>query len=59
MEVKLINQTHYANIYGLYDDGNIIGTKEVRLAGKDTGTYFDSWSSKSKSEIKKLFKEFQ
>ena len=58
MEIKLIGQSNYANIYGLYDNGKIIGTKEWVLAGRNAGVYFDSWSSKSKTEIRKLFKQF-
>jgi hypothetical protein len=58
MTVKLLNQTNYANIYGLIDEnGKTIGTKEVRLAGQDVNTYYDSWSAYTKRQIKKFFKE--
>lgn len=57
MTVKMTNATNYANIYSLTDDnGKVIGTKEVRLAGSDVKTYYASWSHYSKQEIKKLFK---
>lgn len=58
MKVELINATNYANIYGLYDDsGKVIGTKEVRLAGRDVGTYYYSWTYKySRKEVKRLFR---
>ena len=36
-----------------------IGTKEVRLAGIDCNTYFDSWSKYTKREIKKMFREIE
>lgn len=56
MKVELINQTNYANIYGLYDNnGKAIGTKEVILAGKDVGIYYYSLTSKTRTEVKKMF----
>ena len=58
MTIELINQTNYANIYCLYsDNGKPLGTKEVRLAGVDVGTYYYSLSSMTRNTIKKLFKE--
>lgn len=58
MKVKLLNQTNYANIYGLIDkNGKTIGTKEIVLAGRNTGTYYDSWSHYTKKQIKKMFQE--
>lgn len=59
MTVKRINATHYANIYGVYDEtGKMIGTVEERLAGRDTGTYCNSISAKySKRDIRRFFKE--
>jgi mevalonate pyrophosphate decarboxylase len=58
MTVKLLNQTNYANIYGLIDEnGKTIGTKEIILAGRNAGTYYDSWSAHTKRQIKKMFKE--
>lgn len=59
MEIKLMNCTNYANIYGLFENGKVIGTKEVRLAGIDCKTYYDTWSKYSKKEIKKFFKELK
>ena len=58
MIVKLLNQTNYANIYGLVDEnGKTIGTKEVILAGRNAGTYYGSWSAYTKKQIKKMFQE--
>ena len=59
MKKELINATDYANIYGLYDDdGKPIGTMEVRLAGRDVGTYCYSLTGKyNKRDIRRLFKE--
>lgn len=59
MTVKFLNATNYANIYGLFDGEKCIGTKEVRLAGIDCNTYFDSWSKYTKREIKKMFREIE
>ena len=60
MKVKFLNATNYANIYGLFDENEkCIGTKEVRLAGIDCNTYFDSWSKYTKREIKKMFREIE
>ena len=57
MTVKLTNQTQYANIYTLYDaNDKAVGTKEKRLAGRDTGTYYYSVSSLSRQAVKSLFK---
>lgn len=57
MKIEMINQTNYANIYCLYDDnGKPIGTKEVVLAGKDVGEHYYSLTSKSRADVKKLFK---
>ena len=58
MTIKLTNQTHYANMYALYDDnGKVIGTKQVTLAGVNAGTHYASWSHYTKRDIKKLFKQ--
>ena len=56
---ELINQTNYANIYGLYTPaGDPIGTMEVVIAGRNVGTYYYSLSGKyTRAQIKKLFKE--
>ena len=41
MTVELINQTTWANIYGVYDKaGKPIGTVEAVLAGREAGSYF-------------------
>lgn len=57
MKVELINRTNYANIYGVYDEnGKLIGTVEVRLAGRDVGTYCYSLCGKyNKRDIKKFY----
>ncbi len=59
MTKELINQTNYANIWGLYDDsGKPVGTMEVQIAGRDCGTYCYSLVGKySKRDIRKMFKE--
>ena len=56
---ELINQTHTANIYGLYNPaGAPIGTMEVILCGPHAGSYYYSLSGKyTKAQIKKLFRE--
>lgn len=61
MKVELINRTDYANIYGVYDStGKLVGTVEVRLAGRDVGTYYDSWCGKyTKRDIRKIFNSFR
>lgn len=59
MTKELINRTDYANIYGLYDNnGKPIGTMEMRLAGRDCGTYYYSLCGKyNKKDIRRMFKE--
>ena len=56
---EVINRTHYANILGLYDEsGKAIGTMEVRLAGRDVGSYCYSLTSKyNKRDIRKMFSQ--
>ena len=58
MKKELINATDYANIWGLYDnDGKPIGTMEIRLAGRDVGTYCYSLVGKyNKRQIRQFFK---
>ena len=57
MKIEKINSTNNANIYCLYDEtGKPIGTKEVILSGRDAGTHFYSLTSKTRAEVKKLFK---
>lgn len=56
MTIEQINQTDYANIYCLYDrNGKPMGTKEVRLAGRNVETHFYSLTSKTRKEVKRLF----
>lgn len=57
MKVELINRTDYANIYGVYDStGKPVGSVEVRLAGRDVGTYCYSLCGKyTKRDIRKFF----
>jgi len=58
MTIELINKTNYANIYCLYDkSGKPIGTKEERLAGSDTRTHYYSLTSKTRNEVKALFRQ--
>lgn len=61
MTVELINQTHYANIYGVKDEtGRFVGTIEERLAGRDCGTYAVVWvAGYTKRDIKKAFREYR
>jgi len=51
--------TEYANIYGVYESsGKPVGTVEVRLAGRDVGTYFYSLSGKyTRRDIRKFYRE--
>ena len=57
MKVERINQTDYANIYGVYEDsGKPVGTVEVRLAGREVGTFCYSLCGKySKRDIRRIF----
>ena len=58
MTKERINETTYANIYGLYtDSGSIIGTMETVLAGRNVGTYYYSLTPKyTRNQIKAYFK---
>ena len=56
MEIKLLNQTDYANIYGIGDGEKCIGTAEVRLAGRDVGIYFYTWDGRyTRKDIERIF----
>lgn len=59
MTVELINQTTWANIYGIYDTaGRPIGTVEITLAGRNAGTYAYSLCGKyNKRDIMRFYKE--
>lgn len=61
MRVKQINATQYANIYGLYDEEKIIGTVEIKIAGREAGkTFFYSLTGKyNKRDIRRFFKEYR
>jgi hypothetical protein len=61
MKVELINQTNYANIYGIYEkNGKLIGTVEVRLAGRDVGTYCYSLCGKyNKRDIRRFYNAYK
>lgn len=57
--VELINQTHTANIYGVYDKaGRPIGTIEIKLTGLDAGMHVYTLSGKhTRNDIKRIYKE--
>lgn len=59
MVKEKINSTDYANIYGLYTDaGQVIGTMEVKLAGRNAGTYYYTLSGRyTRKQIQALFKQ--
>ena len=59
MKVKLLNQTNYADIYGIIDDAEkVVGTIENRLAGRDCGTYAATWSGKyTKRDIRNFYNQ--
>ena len=59
--VARINETNYANIYGVKDStGRIVGTVEDRLAGRDVGTYFTAWAAGyGKRDIRKAFTAYR
>ena len=60
MKVERINETNYANIYGIYDDsGRPIGTAEVKIAGWEAGkTFCYSLCGKyNKRDIRKFYME--
>lgn len=61
MEVKLVNQTNYANIYWVFDEtGKVVGTVEQRLAGRDCRTYCKTWSGKYTSiDIRKIWNQYR
>lgn len=61
MKVELINQTNYANIYGIYEtNGKPIGTVEVILAGRDVGTYCYSLVGKyNKRDIRRFYNTYK
>ena len=61
MKVELINKTNYANIYGIYEtSGKPIGTVEVRLAGRDVGTYCYSLCGKyNKRDIRRFYNTYK
>lgn len=59
MTIEKINATNYANIYGIYDKtGKAIGTVEVKLSGRDAGSYAYSLSGKyTRRDIMRMFQE--
>lgn len=59
MKVELINQTNYADIFGVYDaSGKPVGTVERRLAGRDVGTYAYSLSAAyTRRDILRVFRD--
>lgn len=57
MQIKLLNSTNYANIYGVIENGETVGTIELKLAGREAGKVFvETWSSKyGKRDIRKFW----
>lgn len=58
MKVERINMTEYANIYAVIDEaGKKVGTVEVVLAGRNVGTYAESWDIRySKRDIRNAYR---
>jgi hypothetical protein len=57
--VELINQTHTANIYGVYGTtGKPIGTVEIKLVGPDAGMHAYTLSGKhTRNDIKRIYRK--
>ena len=57
MQIKLLNCTNYANIYGVIENGKTVGTIELKLAGREAGKVFaETWSSKyTRRDIRKAW----
>lgn len=60
MTVKLVNMTNTANIYGVYENDNRIGTIEIKLVGPYCGTYARTCSGRyTNRDIKKFFNAYR
>ena len=59
MQLKLLNATDYANIYGIIENGRTVGTIEHKIAGREAGKkFFNSWTGKyNKRDIRKFYRE--
>ena len=59
MNIELINQTHTANIYGVYDEtGKPIGTIEIKLTGPGAGMHAYTLSGKyTRNDIKRFYRQ--
>lgn len=59
MQLKQTGATDYANIYGIFENGEQIGTIEHKIAGREAGKmFFLSWTGKyNKRDIRKFYKE--
>ena len=58
-KLTLKGATDYANIYAIEKAGRIVGTIEIKLAGREAGKkFFLSWDGKhSKQDIKRIFND--
>lgn len=61
MTVKLLNCSVYANIYGVIENGQTVGTIELKLAGREAGKAFtQTWSSKhTRRDIRKAWTDYR
>lgn len=61
MEVKRINCTDYANIYGVFDGEKKVGTVELKIAGWESGKVFcNAWAiGYTKRDIRKAWTAYR
>ena len=61
MQLKYLNGTDYANIYGIIENGATVGTIEIKIAGREAGKkFFKSWTGKyNKRDIRRFYKELR
>lgn len=56
--VKIVGQTHTANIYGVYENNKRIGTVEIKLIGPDAGLHAYTISGRhTKNDIKRIYRQ--
>lgn len=56
--IKMIGQTHTANIYGVYENDKMIGSIEIKLTGPDAGLHAYTISGRhTKNDIKKIYRQ--